>query len=359
VVWVRRIDVNDLRVIRRAGLDLAPGLNVFVGANAQGKTTLLEGVGLLARGRSFRTEQTPSLVRRGGGPLLARGAAVSASRETALEVEVSAVGRRLRVDGRDVGPAAYNGRLEVVVYSTDRLRVVRGPMRERRLYVDRNAAALWPAYRQLVRDHERIVQQRNASLESGGRDLDAWDERLAAVGAALRQRRTAYARRLQAGLDAGFRPAGEAYGILAGDGVPRSEGEERERLAREIEDRRRDERRAQRSLVGPHRDAIALTIDGEDAALSASSGQARSLLLALSLAALEVYRQERGEPAVALLDDLDSELDEERTLALCRDVAARGQALVTTAHEGWVRRLDGLGRTFHVTGGQVSCQGVA
>jgi DNA replication and repair protein RecF len=105
--------------------------------------------------------------------------------------------------------------------------------------------------------------------------------------------------------------------------------------------------------VGPHRDRLALTIDGEEAAQSASSGQARSLLLALALASLEVYRSERGAAPVALLDDLDSELDEERTLALCREVAGRGQALVTTAHPGWAQRLAGEGALFLVEDGHV------
>jgi recombinational DNA repair ATPase RecF len=95
---------------------------------------------------------------------------------------------------------------------------------------------------------------------------------------------------------------------------------------------------------------VRLEVDGQEAA-GCSSGQARSLLLALTLAALELYRCEHGSPAVALLDDLDSELDEERTLALCRALAGGGQALVTTAHAGWAGRLTELGRRFEVRAG--------
>jgi DNA replication and repair protein RecF len=110
---------------------------------------------------------------------------------------------------------------------------------------------------------------------------------------------------------------------------------------------------AGRSLIGPHRDAVGLLVNGEEAADRASAGQARSLLLALALAALEIYREERGEAAVALLDDLDSELDEERALALCREVSGRGQALVTTAHPAWAERLRTEARLFHVEAGAV------
>jgi DNA replication and repair protein RecF len=352
-MWVGRLELRDLRNLREVVLEMEPGLNVFVGRNAQGKTSVLEGVGLLARGRSFRTEDTRALIRHGAGPLLARGRARDDERAHDLEIELTGAARRLRVDGREVTPRTYHGRLEAVVYSTDRLRVVRGPMRERRAFLDRGAAALWPAYRQALRDYERVVLQRNAALGAGTPDLPAWDERFLTLGAALRQRRATYVDRLRTALrQEPFAPAGEAFDVGVGPwGEPAGEDAHRAQLRGEMELRQRDERRARRSLVGPHRDAVALTVDGREAGEFASSGQARSLLLALALAALAVYREERGTSAVALLDDLDSELDEERATALCHEVARRGQALVTTAHPGWAYRLGA--RVFAVEEGRV------
>lgn len=348
------MQVRDLRNIRDVDVRLGPGLNVFVGRNAQGKTSLLEAAGLLARGRSFRTEHTDELVRRGAAAGRVGGEVRSDGRRTALEVEIGGARRRLRVDGRDTTPRDYLGRLEVVVYSTDRLRVIRGPMRERRLYVDRSAAALWPSYRQAARDFERVLEQRNAALEADRPDLDVWDDRFVDIGAALRLRRSEYVRRLREALRQGFRPGGESYDVRVGDGLddPTQEGQQRE-LRKELEQRRPSERRARRSLAGPHRDPISILVDGRDAAPDASSGQGRSALLALTLAALDVYQAERGTSALALLDDLDSELDEERTAALCRDVASRGQAMVSTAHPGWARRLGDSASVFGVAAGEV------
>lgn len=347
------MEVRDLRNIRETSLEFSPGLNLLVGRNAQGKTSLLEAVGLLARGRSFRTEQTETLIRRGAPALRAQGTAMAEDRRTCLEVELSPAMRRLRVDGREVPPRDYHGRLEVVVYSTDRLRVVRGPMRERRQFLDRSASALWPAYRQTVREFERVLLQRNAALDAGAKDLDTWNERFVDLGARLRERRAGYVERLRHALGHGFHPEGEDYDIGL---VPTARGgaeAERRRLQEEMEARRREEARAGRSLVGPHRDGVLLSVGGEDASVAASSGQARSLLLALALATLEVYRHESGTAAVALLDDLDSELDEARATELCREVGSRGQALVTTAHAGWARRLAGMGRLFEVEAGVV------
>jgi len=353
LAWVERLAVRDLRNIREASVELHPGLNVFHGRNAQGKTSLLEAVGVVARGRSFRTEDAPSMIRRGADGLVAR-ASGGEDRHSTLEVELRPGRRIFRVDGRDVAPREYGGRLEVVVYSTDRLRVVRGSMRDRRQYLDRQAGALWPSYRADQRSFERVLAQRNAALEERGKDLDVWTERFVEAGTRLRQRRAAYAERLNAALGAGFRPSGETYHVELSP-AQSSEDEGRRALAAEIEAVAARERGAGRSLAGPHRDTVSLLLDGRDAGEGASSGQVRSLLLALALAALRVYRQETGRSAVALLDDLDSELDAERAVELCAEVTRRGQALVTSAHAGWAESLRPLGRIYNVAEGRVAC----
>jgi len=354
LVWVERLRVRDLRNIREASLELGPGLNVFVGRNGQGKTSLLEAVGLVARGRSFRTEDTASMIRRGAPSLLAAAAAAQDEREAALEVELEPGRRAFRVNGREVRPGEYHGRLDVVVYSSERLRVVYGSMRERRQFLDRQAGGMWPSYRAELRQFERVLQQRNAALQTRARDLEAWNERFVALGARLRKRRTEYAERLSATLAVGFRPAQERYTVALEPAAP-SEAQAAQALGEELRQLLPRERAAGRSLAGPHRDRVALLIDGQDAGECASSGQARSLLLALALASLALLREETGRAAVALLDDLDSELDEERAGALCAEVARRGQAWVTTAHTGWAESLRPLGRVYEVAGGAVRC----
>lgn len=355
MVWLKHIAINDLRNIREVSVDLHPGLNVFHGHNAQGKTSLLEAVGLLARGRSFRTEDSPSLIRRGAQGLRARGEVARDDRSNSLEVELQAGRRRFRVDGREVVPREYHGRLEVVVYSTDRLRVIRGSMRERRQFIDRSAGALWPAYRADARAFDRVLSQRNAALQDHRSDLPIWTERFVELGARLRQRRASYGARLSAALRSGFRPQQEDYAVAIRPELAATEGEARQALAEELGRLAPRERASGRSLAGPHRDAVQMLLNGRDAASEASSGQARSLLLALVLATLEIYREETGHTAVALLDDLDSELDQDRTRALCADVSGRAQALVTSAHSGWAESLSDQGRLFHVFEGEVRC----
>jgi DNA replication and repair protein RecF len=294
------------------------------------------------------------MIRRGAGALRASASGGDAAHST-LEVELRPGQRIFRVDGHDVAPREYGGRLEVVVYSTERLRVVRGTMRDRRQYLDRQAGALWPGYRADQRAFERVLAQRNAALETRGADLEVWTERFVEAGARLRLRRAAYAARLNAALGTGFRPSGETYRVDLVPPPATSEDEGRRVLAAELETIAPRERGAGRSLAGPHRDAVSLLLDDRDAAEGASSGQVRSLLLALALAALRVYREETGRSAVALLDDLDSELDAERAVELCAEVTRRGQALVTSAHAGWAESLRSLGRIYNVAEGRVAC----
>ena len=337
-------------------MELSPGLNVFLGPNAQGKTSLLEAVGLLARGRSFRTDDLSEVVGRGANGFLVRGTAAGGEGDADLAFRWTPEERSFSLDDRTVAPREYTGRLEASVYSTDRLSVVHGPMRERRQYFDRAGAALSAAYRQTLRDYERILRQRTAALQGRERAIDAWDEGLALVGGTLRARRLSYLSRLNAALATSFRPEAETYAIRAEptDGAGASEAQHQSRLAEEIKESAQRERQAGRCLVGPHRDAIHLLVDGASASASASSGQVRSLLLALTVATLSVYREQTGRTAVALLDDLDSELDADRALAVCRTVADQGQALVTSAHPEWASRLGDVGRLYRVSAGRVS-----
>jgi DNA replication and repair protein RecF len=349
---VGRLEVQDLRNIERADIELDPGLNVLFGRNAQGKTSVLEAVGLIARGRSFRTDDTRSLIRRGEEKLIARAVCVDEARQQGLQVEVGREGRRLLLDGRPVLASHYLGRLDAVVYSTDRLRVVQGSMRERRLFIDRSAAALSPTTRRLQRDFDRVLQQRNAALLTRDASLDSWQEPFTDLGARLRDRRQRYVERLDCALKDAPAIADELYAARV---MPQHPDESAHRVGLEAELSRiaQQERRRGHSLAGPHRDAIELTIDGRPVGPGSSAGQARSLLLALTLAVQELGRQERGTPPVVLLDDLDSELDDTRAGALCRLVAARGQTLISTAHPAWAERLRGQAQLFHVSEGRI------
>lgn len=354
VGFVMELDVRDLRNIETASLRLSPGLNVLQGRNAQGKTSVLEAVAFVSRGRSFRTDDATVAIRRGTEGLTVEALATQSETTWRQRLRLANGKRVFELDGKEVGSTEYGERLEALVYSNDRVRALQASTRERRSYLDRGGSRLWSAYRQIVRDYGRTLAQKNAALRSDTSDLSAWNERLARTGGALRHRRLVYAARLGAALGEGQPLTGECIELrVKSPHEPADEGASIDALACEIETQRQAERRAGRCLCGPHRDAVDITVDGQDIS-QASSGQARTAVLALLLASLDVYNDEKGRAAVTLLDDLDSELDDERTQAVCQAVVRRGQTLVTTAHRGWAETLGPQARVFHVDGGRVS-----
>ena len=334
---VDRLWLTDFRNYESADLTLAPGLTVVVGDNGEGKTNLLEAVGYLASLSSFRGAPDDALVRQGAERAVVRAEADRDGRSLLIEAEVVVSGRnRVQVNRQPLRRARdLLGALRISAFSPDDLVLVKGGPAERRRYLDDALVALHPRNDQLRSDFDRILRQRNALLKSAGgrldRDasftLDVWDARLVDVGEALVAARVELVDRLRPLL-------GGAYDELARTPAEidvsyvaswREAG-----LAGALAAGRTDDVRRGVSLVGPHRDDMALTIAGRPSRTHASQGEQRSLALALRLAAHALVTDVTGSPPVLLLDDVFSELDPGRSAALLRLLPV-GQALLTTA----------------------------
>ncbi len=337
-MWLRHLWLHDFRNYTAAELDLPAGLTVVRGSNGEGKTSLLEAIGYLATLASFRGVPTEALVRDGCAQAVVRGEGERAGRQLLIEAEVSPGGRgRVSVNKQRLRRAADLGdALRVSVFSPDDLELVKSGPSGRRRYLDDTLVALHPRYDLLRRDLERILRQRTALLrQSGGRPtaditttLDVWDAKLVAAGEGLADARADLVARLEPAL-------GKAYADLVpeGDGVIgavydapwRPEG-----LAAALAGARAEELRRGVCLVGPHRDDLALRVNGLPARTHASQGEQRSLALALRLAAHRLVAETLDEVPILLLDDVFSELDPGRTEALLAHLPP-GQAVLTTA----------------------------
>ena len=334
--------LTDFRSWAAAELDLAEGLTVIRGSNGAGKTNLLEAVGYLATLASFRGVTAEALVRHGCNLAVVRGEGRRGGRQLLVETEIRPSGRgRAALNRQPVRRASdLVDALRVSVFSPDDLVLVKGPPAGRRRWLDDALVALHPRNDALRRDFERVVRQRTTLLgQAGGRltpdvatTLDVWDAKLTETGEALASARVELLERAQPVVakayeelaTAGEPPAAPAAVGLAYEAPWRDEG-----LAEALARVRADELRRGVSLVGPHRDDVALTVGGLPARTHASQGEQRSLALALRLAAHQVVAEEAGEAPVLLLDDVFSELDADRSGALLDHLPA-GQALLTT-----------------------------
>jgi DNA replication and repair protein RecF len=339
--------LTDFRCLREVDVELGSGLTVLQGANGQGKTSLLEAVGWVARARSFRGVTDAMLVRAGASEAIVRAEVTTSGRQQLFEAEIRAVGRnRILCNRQPVTRARdLHGLLRVTVFAPDDLTLVKGGPAQRRDFLDDVLAMLAARYDAARGDFERVLKQRNALLRAGVRDdearvtLDVFDDQLVHAGAELTRGRLRLLERLVPGI-------AQAYAMLASDARPISavyvsESAEapwtaldadaiEEQLRDALVRRRRAEIDRGLTLVGPHRDELQLMIDGLDARYQASQGEQRTLALALRLAGHLVVRELVGAAPVLLLDDVFSELDAQRSAALVHNLPP-GQTLLTTA----------------------------
>jgi DNA replication and repair protein RecF len=357
-VHVTHLGLVDFRSYGAVELDLPAGVTTFVGANGQGKTNLVEAIGYACSLRSHRVATDAPLVRQGAERAVVRVHADRGGREVVVELEITP-GRANRARlNRSPVPRQRDvlGQVSRVLFAPEDLLLVKGDPGERRTYLDELTVALAPRFDAVLSDLDRVLRQRNSLLKSasalrggGARSrsaaeatLSIWDDQLAALAADVIAARAALVERLS-------HPVSESYRAVApGDrdpraqieyvpGVPGAQGLGRDALVEQVRESllaRRDEEFARGiTLVGPHRDEMAVSLHGMPVRGYASHGESWSMALALRLASYDVVRAESGPGAepVLILDDVFAELDADRRDRLATAVAEVEQVLITAA----------------------------
>jgi DNA replication and repair protein RecF len=294
-----------------------------------GKTNLLEAVHIATQGFSPRTRTDSQVVRFGAEG--ARAAVVGRRGEVGLELEVTVrrgEGKRARLNGAPLRAAEQlRSLVSTLVFTPDRLGVVKGPPAARRAYFDRVLGRFAPARAALPAEYGAAVAQRNAALRRvtagvSGRDaVEPWSERVAELGAELVTARREALLLLEPALAARADELGLGEVTLRYDGEPPTPGALAATLDRDLE-------RGVTSL-GPHLDDVVVEAAGRDLRSFGSQGEQRLALLALLLAEAETIADRTGVAPLLLLDDVLSELDPERRRILAARVRSAGQALVT------------------------------
>ncbi len=350
---VETLSLENWRNVRTAQVEFDPGLTLFTGPNAQGKTNLLEAVFLLATGRSHRTSRPEEMVSFEGDQayLRARIRRPSGEYQLSARIDGSRVTRQRegKLFRRGQDPL---GDFAAVLFAPEDLLALKGAPADRRRLLDLDVGQASLSYRQAHVRYGQVLRQRNALLrtyERPPRELIAtWDSAWAQAAVALTHERQKLVERLDPHFSA-------RYGEISG-GEPASLEYEPSLKASDaahalelLAERREDELRRRTSLLGPHRDDLKAAIDGRDLRLYGSQGEQRTVLVAFKLAVVSLLGEGPGGPPVLLLDDVLSELDQDRRRNLL--LAATGtQTIVTTTESALAGMQPGM--TYAVRDGE-------
>lgn len=323
-----------------AQLDLSPGagVNVFIGANGQGKTNLLEAVAMLALSSSPRARREVELV----GPI-GPGSRIEAEVESGasktelsitLDVEADRARRTIEVDGIRRRAVDLPGRFRVTLFWPDDLGLVKGGPELRRRFLNQMLVQVESGYARALAGLRRVLEQRNSLLkriaagEGGEEMLEAWNTELVRVGSEIAAAR---AKAVEELAPEAVRCHAE---IAAQEGLEIRYLGPPVNLAEAVNNSLAEDLRRGTTSVGPHRDDLKILLGGEDARSYGSQGQQRTAVVSLKLAEAALIHRRTGERPVLLLDDVLSELDGERRAALLGEVAAGGQVIITSVEAG-------------------------
>lgn len=335
-----RVRLSNFRNYAELDFDPAPGLNVFVGANAQGKSNLLEAIAMLGTGKSFRTSRDADLVREGLELSVVSGDAQIRAGIIHLGCSINKTGRATRktytINGQGVRYARFLGSIRVVTFVPADLQLVGGPPSLRRALINIALAQEDRQYYHELARYSKALQQKSAMLRgtvSFDSELIAiYDNTLVEAGTYVMLTRNHFISELAREAErthAEWTHDAEKLRVAYAPNVPfeaptaDAVGGALERKLKAVAEQ---ERMRKQTLAGPHRDDLLLELDGHALSAYGSQGQQRTAVLALKVAEYTVMRDRANEAPLLLLDDVLSELDEERAAAFLAGVGALGQA---------------------------------
>ncbi|MCU6710978.1 DNA replication/repair protein RecF [Paenibacillus sp. J5C_2022] len=355
------------------GLELATPhmVNVFLGPNAQGKTNLLEAIFVLALSKSHRTSKDKELIGWEADTARIAGEAEKRYGTIKLELMFSSQGKRAKLNGLEQRKLSdFIGSVNVVMFAPEDLEIVKGTPGVRRRFLDMEIGQVQPSYLHTLQQYGKVLQQRNNFLKAsgpGGVDvnmLDVWNMQLVDLGVKIMKKRKhfiyklqGYAHQIHQGITNGSELLSIQYRPSFDADLEQDEAVLFEQFMIKLSQVRDQELRRGMTLAGPHRDDLAFFINEKEAQIYGSQGQQRTTALSLKLAEIELIHEEIGEYPLLLLDDVLSELDQNRQTQLIETFQSKVQTFITTTGLESVNmsKLHDAG-IYHVKEGNVTAQ---
>lgn len=348
---LKKLYLQHYRNYEQLELDADAQTNIFVGANAQGKTNLLEAIYVLALTKSHRTHKDKELISWAHKEAKVRGIVEKKYGSSELELYFQPQGKKAKINGLEQKKLSdFIGMLNVVMFAPEDLEIVKGSPGIRRRFMDMEIGQVQPSYIYELNQYQKVLGQKNRLLKQMGQSrdasseslLDIWNEQLAQFGTKIMQKRQNFINKLQVWaeqihrgisgqkeqLKIVYEPSFEVHDfssetVLFNDFMIKLSHVKVQEINRGM------------SMIGPHRDDLLFFINDREAHIFGSQGQQRTTALSIKLAEIELIKEEVGEYPLLLLDDVLSELDRNRQTQLLETFQDKVQTFITaTGIEG-------------------------
>ncbi len=350
---IRLFRATNFRCLENAELQLAADFNLIYGANASGKTSLLEALAYLGRGKSFRGASTPNLIQHGKDEFVLFGQVECLARSRSLGVRNSRAGLEVRVDGdSEGGAAALAEALPLQVIDPEVHNLVAGGPELRRRFIDWIAFHVEQEHLATWRKFRRALKQRNAALKakSAAAIISSWNAEFIELGAALDESRR---RALEFALDSLQAFGLELLGTDLGFDYQKGWGKDKS-MEQALEEGLERDLQLGATQHGPHRADLKISYDERQARRLVSRGQQKLLASAMILAATETAQTALERPLLLILDDPAAELDGDSLGRLMAAVAGLGCQVVASSLEAEALSVPAGAAMFHVEHGVLS-----
>lgn len=343
---LNQLTLQNFRNYSELQLEFSPGLNLFLGPNAQGKTNLLEAINVLAMTKSHRTSQERSLIQWGKDFARVTGEVQKENQKYQLEVLLTKKGRKVKVNHLEQRRLSdYIGHLNVILFSPEDLSLIKGGPANRRRFLDMEIGQTDVRYLYESVQYQKILRQRNHFLKQAqaGKKadllfLDVLSEQLAVAGAVMVVRRLAFlqqlgtlAEQIHTKVTGQKEELAFAYQSSLGEALTGADQEAiKGMLLTQLKEKTSAELIRGTTLAGPHRDDFLFLINGQNVQTYGSQGQQRTAILSIKLAEIEWIKEQVGEYPILLLDDVMSELDHARQFQLLETIEGKVQTFLTT-----------------------------
>lgn len=349
------LQLQNFRNYESVQLEFTDGVHVFIGENAQGKTNLMESIYALAMTKSHRTTNDKELIGWNKEFATIKGTVEKTATKTNLELQFSKKGKIAKVNYLEQKRlSSYLGNLNVILFAPENLTLVKGSPQNRRKFVDMELGQMSSLYLYDLVEYNRVLKQRNTYLKQlaikkkqPDEYLDVLSEMLSELASKIVFHRLDFMKQLEAlaiPIHDQLSLSREKFSVSYQATIPLEDGltpsQMKEIYMNQFKKNQTREADQATTLIGPHRDDLIFYLNEVPVQTYGSQGQQRSTVLSLKLAEIELMKLSTGEYPLLLLDDVLSELDDDRQTHLIKAIENKVQTFITTTS------LDGIKQQF-------------